>query len=85
MTRTESIGLTLPAKLHNASATDHIDVCRHLAAVFKTDRTIALLPDSLGLPDAGMAAMDLIAESLRNESRVELDAVAAMPRSRAYL
>jgi hypothetical protein len=62
-----------------ARATDHIDVCEHLGRAFSTDRTISLLPRFSRLADAGMAAMGLINELLRNDNRLELADVAALP------
>ena len=44
---------------------------------------LRLLPRFSRLADAGMAAMDLVAESLQNDSRVELADVAAHPRGSA--
>jgi hypothetical protein len=65
--------------VEKASATDHMEVCVHLGRVFASDRTITLLPHFSRLADAGMAAMDLVAESLQNDSRVELADLAALP------
>ena len=62
-----------------AAATDHMEVCEHLGRAFASDRTITLLPRFSRLADAGMAAMDLVDESLRSDSRVELADVAARP------
>jgi hypothetical protein len=56
-----------------------MEVCEHLGRVFASDPTIKLLPRFTRLADAGMAAMDLIAKSLQNASRVELAKVAALP------
>jgi hypothetical protein len=64
-----------------SAATDHIGACEHLGRVFASDRTIALLPRFSRLADAGMVAMDLIAKSLRSDSRVRLADVAARPQA----
>jgi hypothetical protein len=56
-----------------------MEVCEYLCRVFASDSTITLLPRFSRLADAGMAAMDLIAKSLQNASRVELADVAALP------
>src|SRR5437867_3917559 len=61
------------------SASDHIELCKHLSRVFVNDRRITLLPRFSRLADAGMAAMDLIAKALSNESGVALTRVAALP------
>jgi len=64
-----------------ASATGHMEVCVHLGRVFASDRTITLLPRFSRLADAGMAAMDFVAESLQNDSRVELADLVALPEA----
>jgi len=71
--------LEVAREVARALATDHMEVCEHLGRVFSTDRTIALLPRFSRLADAGMAAMRLITESIRKDSRVELGHVAALP------
>ncbi len=62
-----------------SAATDHIGVCKHLGRAFGSDRTITLLPQFSRLADAGMAAMDLVANSLQNKIRVQLADVAVLP------
>jgi hypothetical protein len=62
-----------------APVSEHIELCNHLAHVFRTDRTITLLPRFSRLADAGMAAMDLIAEALNKDGRVALTDVAKIP------
>jgi hypothetical protein len=62
-----------------ASANDHVELCKHMSRVFVNDRRITLLPRFSRLADAGMAAMDLIAKALSNESKVPLTHVAALP------
>ena len=64
-----------------ARATNHIEVCEHLGRAFANDHTISLLPRFSRLADAGMEAMDLIAKSLQNDSRVKLADVAALPEA----
>jgi hypothetical protein len=61
------------------SAANHMEVCEHLGRVFGSDPTIKLLPRFTRLADAGMAAMDLIAKSLRTVNRVELAKVSSLP------
>lgn len=70
--------LDVAREVAKAPATDHIDICEYLGRVFASDRTITLLPRFSRLADAGMAAMDLVAKSLQNESCVELADVAAL-------
>jgi hypothetical protein len=60
-----------------AGAIDHAAICEHLGQAFSEDRTIAILPRFSRLADAGMAAMDLVAEALRKSSQVALSDVAA--------
>jgi hypothetical protein len=47
--------------------------------VFEEERAISLLPPFSRLADAGMAAMDLVAESLGGKSRIALADIAARP------
>jgi hypothetical protein len=68
-------------EVENASANTHIQICEHLGREFVSNPTIKLLPRFSRLADAGMAAMDLVAEQLRNDSHVELADVAALPAS----
>lgn len=71
--------LKVAREVARAGATQHIEVCDYLGRAFGSDRTIALLPRFARLADAGMAAMDLIAERLRRESQVPLADIAALP------
>lgn len=61
-----------------AAASDHREVCEHLSRVFANDRVIALLPRFTRLADAGMEAMDVIAETLGSKSSVQLADVAKL-------
>ncbi len=65
-----------------ASALDHIEVCEHLGRTFAGDSTFALLPRFSRLADAGMAAMELIANALQNDIQVKLADVAALPKAK---
>jgi hypothetical protein len=65
-----------------ATATDHLGICEHLSEVFSNDPTIALLRRFSRLADAGMAAMDLLAGALHNETRPNLGDVAASVSAR---
>jgi len=71
--------LNVAREVAKAAAANHMEVCEYLCRVFASDSTITLLPRFSRLADAGMAAMDLIAKSLQNASRVELADVAALP------
>jgi len=78
--------LSVAHEIAKASAIDHIEICAHLGRVFGHehtihDRTITMLPRFSRLADAGMEAMDLVAKSLQNKSRVELAEVAALPQA----
>lgn len=68
-------------EVQKAAAETHLEICGHLSYVFGSDRTIALLTPFSRLADAGMEAMDLVAASLRKESRVKLSEVAALQRA----
>jgi len=71
--------LKVAQEVAKSSATEHIEICEHLAQVLGSDRTIALLPRFSRLADAGIAAMDLVADNLRKGSRVALSEIAAHP------
>lgn len=66
-------------RLGESAATKHIELCEHLARVCGDDSIIGLLPLFSCLADAGMAAMDLIPNSLRENSSVPLAEVAKLP------
>jgi len=66
-----------------ASAVDHIAVCNHLGRVFADDGTVKLLPRFSRLADAGMAAMDLIADAMRGKTDVSLSDVAKRANAKA--
>lgn len=57
----------------------HLEVCEHLRECFGRDKAIALLPAFSRLADAGVAVMDLVADSLRDASQVELSRIAVRP------
>lgn len=66
-------------EMAKVSAASHIEVCEHLSRVFAGNRTIALIPGFSRLADAGMAAMDLVAESLRSKPLVTVAEVGGLP------
>ena len=72
---------TVAQAVGKSAATKHLDVCKHLAGVFGDDRRIALLPYFSRLADAGMKAMDFVAESLRDSPCVEVGDVAVRPEA----
>ncbi len=77
--------LEMARETERAQATDHLGICEHLAGAFADDSTINFLPSFSRLADAGMEAMDLVAEALRRdekESRVALADLAALPAAR---
>jgi hypothetical protein len=65
-----------------AKATSHAEICEHLARAFGNSPTITLLPYFSRLADAGMAAMDLVAEALSKDSRVALADIAVLPEAK---
>lgn len=73
--------LQVAREIAKSSAGDHLELCKHLGAVFAAESVIARLPPFSRLADAGMAAMDLVAEALRGESHVPLSKVAAQPEA----
>ncbi|EGF33620.1 hypothetical protein IMCC9480_3398 [Oxalobacteraceae bacterium IMCC9480] len=62
-----------------SNGADEQAVCMHLARVFGSDHTIAVLPQFTQLAEAGMNVMHLMAERLGNKASVGLDDVAAQP------
>lgn len=68
-------------RIARSSATDHLQLCEHLAEEFSSDQTIALLPRFSRLADAGMAAMDFIAQELHGKPRLTLDHLASRPEA----
>jgi hypothetical protein len=73
--------LRVTREVAKASARTHIEVCRHLASAFGSDPNFLLLPHLSRLADAGMAAMDFIAQSLQNRSQIEISSLAALPKA----
>lgn len=71
--------LQIAREIAESSASDHPELCKHLSDMFADEPAIALLPRFSRLADAGMAAMDLVAEALCEESQVALAKVAARP------
>ena len=71
--------LEVATAVGKAPARNHIEVCEHLSRVFASENTFGLLPRFSRLADAGMAAMELVANTLQNDIRVKLVDVAAMP------
>jgi hypothetical protein len=69
--------LDVAREVAKAGADDHAALCEHLGEVFGNVRAVALLPRFARLADAGMEAMDLIADALAGSSRVSLSEVAA--------
>ncbi len=62
-----------------ASARADIEVCEHLGRTFAAESTFALLPRFSRLADAGMVAMELVANALQNDIQLKLADVAALP------
>jgi hypothetical protein len=73
--------LSVAREVERASAQDHIEICKHLGRTFTAETSITLLPRFSRLADAGMDAMDLIARSLQNDSRIRLTDAAAHPQA----
>jgi hypothetical protein len=73
------VRLAVAREVAKAKATSHAEICEHLARAFGNSPTITLLPYFSRLADAGMAAMDLVAEALSKDSRIALADIAALP------
>jgi hypothetical protein len=58
--------------LVSLKATDHLELCKGLAKKFPQNEAIALLPQFSRLADAGMAAMDLVADALRMNGAISV-------------
>ena len=71
--------LAVATEVGKASVRDHIEICEHLGRTFASDSTFALLPRFSRLADAGMVAMELVANALQNDIEVKLADVAALP------
>jgi len=71
--------LEVANEVAKSKATNHAEICEHLARAFDERPTVTLLPYFARLADAGMAAMDLVAEELSKDSRVALADIAALP------
>jgi hypothetical protein len=67
--------LKMVLAIKKSSATSHLELCKHLSAVFNDEPVIAQLYRFSRLADAGMAAMDLIAETLRDKPYISLKEV----------
>lgn len=65
-----------------AAAPDHSTICKHLGHAFGHDRAVVLLPRFARLADAGMSAMDVVANALHGSSRAPLSDVAARAEAR---
>jgi len=65
-----------------AKARDHAAVCEHLSQVFEDHPSFVALPFFTRLADAGIGAMNVVAEELHGRRDVALAPVAAMPRAR---
>lgn len=70
-------------EVERSRAMSHWDVCKHLATTFSGDNVIVDLARFSQLADAGMAAMTLIAESLKSEPPRLLRVVAVTPKAAA--
>ena len=58
--------------IQKSVATNHLELCQYLSIQFKDDPIIARLYSFSRLADAGMAAMDVIAEVLRDKPDIAL-------------
>lgn len=65
--------------LASLKATDHLDLCKGLAKKFPEDSVIALLPQFSRLADAGMEAMDMVAQALGTKATVSIAQVSRHP------
>jgi hypothetical protein len=60
-------------------ATGHLDLCKGLAKKFPQDAVIALLPQFSRLADAGMEAMDMVAQALGTKAAISITQVSRHP------
>lgn len=70
--------LEVAREVAKSGAMNHLEICEHLARVFGDRPAIKLLPYFSRLADAGMSAMDLVAEALSTDSRVALADIATL-------
>jgi len=62
--------------IKNSSASEHLELCKHLSAQFSDDPVIARLYCFSRMADAGIAAMEFIAAALGDKPSVTLSEVA---------
>lgn len=67
--------------IQRSTATNHVELCQYLSVQFKDDPTIARLDAFSRLADAGVAAMDLVAQVLHGQPEVTLNEVAQHQRA----
>lgn len=65
-----------------SKAKSHIEICEHLASCFPNQPLVEALPRFSRLADAGMHAMDLIAQELGGETKKSLSDVVANPEAK---
>jgi hypothetical protein len=70
-------------RIVGSSAENHLGLCRELSRAFADDPVARYLPLFSRLADAGMEAMETIADALRKDSHIALGDVAATGRARA--
>ncbi len=78
---TESNGkrrLEVAREIARIAAGDHLRLCEELGRSFADDQVAVLLPRFSRLADAGIAAMDFIAEALRNDRHLTISRVAGL-------
>jgi hypothetical protein len=65
--------------LASLKVNDHLDLCKGLARKFPQDAAIALLPQFSRLADAGMEAMDMVAQVLGTNATISITQVCRHP------
>ena len=73
--------LAVVREIHASKAAERTALLKHLAKTFSSDPVIKLLPQFSDLADAGIAAMELIAEALKTKANVKLTDIEAKPEA----
>lgn len=68
--------LEIAIEIEKASASEHLDLCKHLGRAFAGNPVIVALPSFSRLADAAMEALDFVAGAIVGESHLSLAKIA---------
>jgi len=72
----EKIRVKIVNSIKKSSASEHLELCKHLSAQFSDDPVISRLYYFSRMADAGIAAMEFIAAALSDKPAITLSEVA---------